>query len=59
MSSKQAEWQRRKVAAGLCSICGARPVTPGRVRCDACGRRNSLRTSARYHALKAGREEPA
>jgi hypothetical protein len=55
MSSKQAEWQRRKVAAGLCSICGTRPLTPGRVRCDDCLRRNSLRTSARYYALKAAR----
>ena len=40
--SRQYRYQRRKLALGLCSICGQRPVWKGQ-RCQSCYRYRSVK----------------
>lgn len=37
--TRQAEWQKRKLAEGLCSRCGKRPLGMKSGFCDPCGLR--------------------
>lgn len=48
--SRQARWQRLKLAAGLCTSCGQEPIRPGKTRCEACYERIRVAQRNRYRA---------
>lgn len=43
-------WKSEKLAAGLCSRCGKRPVVSGKDYCATCARANRLRRVKLYHS---------
>lgn len=49
--SRQQEWQRRKLAAGLCFNCGQRNLID-KYRCKPCADRQRERDRDRYHKKK-------
>jgi hypothetical protein len=45
--SRQADWQRKKIAAGLCGNCGKQPLGAHGRRCEACQDKHRLRSGSK------------
>jgi hypothetical protein len=51
--SSQQKWQRARLAAGDCGVCGRPREHRAWFRCVACQRRENTRAQVRYRAKKA------